>query len=595
MFFFSRLKHKILRILEREQHHITPNLTRNQYLTLKSLKDKDLVYLPSDKGREFCVISQESYNNLAIEHLSNTDLYTPAHNITAARIENNINKTWSQICFKRNLPKQHRLNFITKYSKLPTFYHLIKTHKNSTHTQIRPIVSSVNGPLYKISWLISRLLKPLLSTFPAHVSSSNQVINRLNDLPHHLLKLYRYPFSLDVVSLYTSIPAHPAINLMADIIASKNPQCFGITPGDLLQLLRIIVDNTYFTFLQNTFKQVSGLPMGSSLSGILAIAYMDKLERHTLSTCYSYLLFTRYIDDILIITYSREEAINIFHKFNNADPNLKFTIEHPDSSESLSLLDFKIQIKKNGAICTEFYRKPASKRLFVHFKSALPLKDKLNYAHAEISRIQDKCTNISDKHTHTNNFLQTLSLNGYPNTILSSLKKKKRNTRPFSNNCFLKLPFLSDKISSSIRKAIRSEGLNIQLIHTGSTLRQQLNRKHPSHTPSPCSLSNCPISHTGLCFKNHVVYDLQCAKCSASYIGSTTRLLHHRIKEHLNTTASSFYKHIRTCINSEPDFHINILASSRNVGQLRILESLIISKNTPTLNNRLELSSAFII
>ena len=41
---------------------------------------------------------------------------------------------------------------------------------------------------------------------------------------------------------------------------------------DILQLLSIIVDNTYFTYNRSTYKPITGLSMGSSISGILAIS-----------------------------------------------------------------------------------------------------------------------------------------------------------------------------------------------------------------------------------------------------------------------------------------------------------------------------------
>ena len=43
--------------------------------------------------------------------------------------------------------------------------------------------------------------------------------------------------------------------------------------------------------------------------------------------------------------------------------------------------------------------------------------------------------------------------------------------------------------------------------------------------------------------KTHTIYCLICLKCHNFYIGSTIRPHHIRIKEHLNTCASSFHKH----------------------------------------------------
>ena len=49
-----------------------------------------------------------------------------------------------------------------------------------------------------------------------------------------------------------------------------------------------------------------------------------------------------------------------------------------------------------------------------------------------------------------------------------------------------------------------------------------------------------------------------------SYIGSTIRDLHIRIKEHLNTLVSSFHKHLIKCKNND-NFPIKIETIVRNV------------------------------
>ena len=139
-----------------------------------------------------------------------------------------------------------------------------------------------------------------------------------------------------------------------------------LTAADINKLLSIIVDNTYFTQNGNTNEQITGLPMGSSTSNILAISYMDQLERRALSICPSCTLFSRYIDNILMLTSSSGEANAKYEKFQNIDTHIQFKIEHPDNTGSLSLVDFKTQISPAGKIYTSFYWKAATKNLFVY-------------------------------------------------------------------------------------------------------------------------------------------------------------------------------------------------------------------------------------
>ena len=94
--------------------------------------------------------------------------------------------------------------------------------------------------------------------------------------------------------------------------------------------------------------------------------------------------------------------------------------------------------------------------------------------------------------------------------------------------------------------------------------------------------------------KTYTIYHLIGFKCYNSYIGSTIRPLHVRIKEHLNTRVSLFHKHLIKCKNNN-NFSIKIEAIVRNVGNLRIKEGLLIAKLHPQINNRLELNTEYII
>ena len=80
---------------------------------------------------------------------------------------------------------------------------------------------------------------------------------------------------------------------------------------------------------------------------------------------------------------------------NNLHPKLKFEIEKPEitpSGHSLSLLDFKVTISKNGKSSFEFYKKTAKKPIFVHHQSAMPKKSKINFIRNERKRIEDNCS-----------------------------------------------------------------------------------------------------------------------------------------------------------------------------------------------------------
>lgn len=98
-------------------------------------------------------------------------------------------------------------------------------------------------------------------------------------------------------------------------IPSINFQLVGLTPSVILEFLTIRL-RIYFQCNAVIYKQTSRLPMRSSIVGLLPITYMDELECTVLNTSRSCISFSWYIEHILIITYSKEEAIIIYRIIN---------------------------------------------------------------------------------------------------------------------------------------------------------------------------------------------------------------------------------------------------------------------------------------
>ena len=134
---------------------------------------------------------------------------------------------------------------ITRNNKLPSFYHLIKTRKTDASIQIRPLVFSLDSFLYKISWLLTQILKPLFPTFLGLVKNSHEVIHRLRQLNSEQLMQNNNTFSLDITSLYTTLPVHPAIDITSEHIISKNLYGKKLTATDIHRLLSTIFENTW--------------------------------------------------------------------------------------------------------------------------------------------------------------------------------------------------------------------------------------------------------------------------------------------------------------------------------------------------------------
>ena len=207
---------------------------------------------PNDKGTEFYVIQQDTYTRVAFDHLSDANTYQKVPRMTAKTVENKVNTAWKKICLQNEFPPFVQRSFLASNTDLPRFYHLIKTHKASPDIKIRPIVSNINGPTQCISWLLANALKPMLKNVPAHLQNNLELIRCIQAGDLTTNKALPYPCSLDVVSLYTTIPIQEVITNATDRIL--NP-VLHLSRQDVSDLLQVTLNNMYFCFRDQVFRQ----------------------------------------------------------------------------------------------------------------------------------------------------------------------------------------------------------------------------------------------------------------------------------------------------------------------------------------------------
>jgi hypothetical protein len=565
------------------------NLSEQERETLRDLRRKPFIFLPSDKGGEFCVVEESQYNQLALQHLSDPSSYKPVKHMAATTIEKKISAVWNGVCKTRKITDFVRRSYNSSNTSLPRFYHLIKTHKEGPETKIRPIISNVDGPTCKIAWLLARMLKPLLKLVPAHLESSLTLMYKLEAMDETAKLRHGYPCSLDVVSLYTSIPPGEAIRNAEEIMRRNNFNMEPLTIEDTVELLEVILRNTYFTFGKSIFLQVGGLAMGSSISAILAILFMDTLERTALLSFTRLGFYARYVDDILALVEDRTAAMELLDIMNNQHANIKFELEHPDGSNSLGLLDFRITIDGNGELMFDFYKKKAKRDVFVHANSALPCAAKMNIIKNETQRISERCCNDENKEMHLEAFENKLRRNGYSQNFIEKCKvpKRRRNRPPEANGkppLYFNMPFIADGLNLKIKRIFQQEGLNVRVYSKNKSLRQLLATKRTDN--ETCSMNQCPVADPKLCHRRNVVYQIRCTKCNRIYIGSTIRQLHTRVKEHLQSDQSSVKRHLAECHSTS--IAVEVLAHDSDEKNLRLREAILIMDGKPEMNAKEE-------
>lgn len=159
--------------------------------------------------------------------------------------------------------------------------------------------------------------------------------------------------------------------------------------------------------------------MGSSVSAILAILYMDHVEKKALNILEGHIAcYCRNVDDVFVLVRNCDEAEHVKLIFNEVDPHIQFDIERPNSNNTLKLLDISIHITSDGQHQKEFYKKLAKKPIFVNFKSAVPMRSKMHYIRNERNRIRSRCSDNNINEETPNQFRFFITPNGYPDKLI---------------------------------------------------------------------------------------------------------------------------------------------------------------------------------
>ena len=149
----------------------------------------------------------------------------------------------------------------------------------------------------------------------------------------------------DVESLFTKIPLDPLIDILSEHLPTV---CSTQSESRLiLDLLRHIIKFNTFSSNNQFYLQKIGLPMGWCLSGSLANIYLGYLEMSLLSKhTSSILLYSRYMDDILVIMDTSTLPINTF--LHDLRETFKLSITSSSSPSYVTFLDTRVHLHLNS-------------------------------------------------------------------------------------------------------------------------------------------------------------------------------------------------------------------------------------------------------
>uniref|UniRef100_A0A7I5EEA8 Reverse transcriptase domain-containing protein n=1 Tax=Haemonchus contortus TaxID=6289 RepID=A0A7I5EEA8_HAECO len=360
------------------------NLTPTERRGVKKLlQAKEVLrYTVGDKCGSFVVMPQTMDKAITNKVLSDDSVYEESTLSAFESVCKRVRNAMS-IVKKRRSPEMARRLYGT-VPTVPTLYNLVKTHKIPAKTgtmtlpwteiKTRPIISSCGGPADGLSWLLVRLLSPLLRYVGAHIVNVEEFISALHQCPVPTGAFYA---SFDVVSFYTNVNNAGAVQAVLSLIEDNKDDItmMGFSRSEVKDLIEAALECNIFCFDNKFYKQKRGLAMGNRVAPVLAVIFLDHIEKSSLTS--GILFYKRYIDDVFVIGTTEEDLVETLKRLNSHDANITFTREDPGRDGFLPFLNAKTRISE-GHKEHLWYRKSASSNISLHSRSAHPIYMKAN-------------------------------------------------------------------------------------------------------------------------------------------------------------------------------------------------------------------------
>jgi len=300
-------------------------------------------------------------------------------------------------------------------TKVPVFHAIPKVHKNPW--KLRPIVPSHSWVTSRLSEVVDHLCRPMLTQLPWVVGSTKEVIAQIEEVRTDWDDVWIV--TGDVVAFYTNIDATECAKVVSGGWQRYMPNS-KIHARHLRQMITFIMENNYFRFQNQTWKQLDGLAMGTAAAPVLANIYAGYLERHNrIPFQPGVLKYMRYIDDVLMLFKGTEKDLTEFIANYKLGP---LTVEWSYSQLKNEFLDVEIMRTRDlrgSKLVTRLFKKHMNKHLYIPWSSAHPSHVKKAFVKAELIRFAIVSSEVEYFADARRQFYGNLRRRGYPAQVLS--------------------------------------------------------------------------------------------------------------------------------------------------------------------------------
>lgn len=556
-------------------------------------QNKNLMVTNSDKGSVTIIAEKSDYEDKMVTLLQGDEYEIISSDITE-KCQKTNNRLVSKLCKEKFIDVVERKRLTTYTATAPRIFAQFKYHKPGN--PVRPIVSTINSPAYKLSRYLATVLRKAFNEPKFNIKNSMEFLQRVKKTridPNNVL------VSFDVVNCFSNIPTELALKLIERDF-DKVARVSKIPKDMFIDLLRFCLhDCNFFKYNNLFYKQKFGLFMGSSLAPILVERVIEDAIVETMCkiSCVPDFWFI-YVDDNLTSLPANKidetlKALNEYH------PKVQLTMEVQENNK-INFLDMTVY-KHGSTVTTKWYHKPIASNRMLNYYSAHPRHTVINTAKAFAERAL-RLSSTQYKREIINKISAILEKNNFPKDIINKIIHEKTNM-DITLNQTLAHP-TNVTWNNATRRAPPKEFASLTYVpQMSEALTKQLKYFAPNVT-----IAGKPPLKNGRFFanmkakqslleKSGCVYKLECTDCDKIYIGETQQKLGKRVYQHQydvekKKTSTALAAH-STIQKHKFDFdNVSILCRERIKQRLQIQEiNHIIQNEEKTCNFKTDSSA----
>jgi hypothetical protein len=546
------------------------NLTKNHLKVISEFSQKKpFKIVELDKNIGSALISNELYERLVLKSLNDINVYSNFIENPLNNIKINIESELVESLNDSQISKKLFNNLINLGSRLGSFRILPKILKEKFDT--RPIINYRDHLITNLCLFIEFLLRPYVRKSDSFIMDSQNLIQKLEKM--------KFPKDSEITtgdfkSLFSNINHIDCLNLLTEFMTDKL-KSKEIKISGFRKILKLILENNYFTFNDRYFKQNLGVAMGCICGPTIANIFVYIYEKKWI-TIHKPLAYFRFVDDILLITKDLLCLESLKNAFGSLTLNLVI-------SKRQVFLDLELELDKITCKITFFvYFKPTNTFSYLYIESNHPTHIFKNLIKALFIRIRRICTFLCDYLYFSNIISNRLLKRGYDKsliwknlTMVANIKrdslleyKPKKQEIDFEKSFIFKYEFNKNisNFKEIIKKAFNSfkenhtkyRDHNIFLVNKMQNNLSSIlihNFKYPKiykNRYKKCLVKNCktcefsnnrtfinltnnfilPISENTSCNSKNVIYIIFCSFCNTFYLGQSN-CLKDRIYSHI--------------------------------------------------------------